>query len=295
MLDKGEPLPVDFSGRFIYYVGPVDPVRDEVVGPAGPTTATRMDKFTEQVLAQTGLLGMVGKAERGPVAIEAIRKHKSVYLMAVGGAAYLVSKAIKAARVVALRGPGHGGDLRIHVQDMPVTVAVDSAPANRCTRPGRANGRRGSAGFRWWWSPDCRSGFSRELSASGCERLAAEAAPTMLPDRCLNGRRRRHVDTLHHTTETTHAGHADQGPSRLRQAAAGPAPRRRAGNQAGIARGQAGAHRAVVPASRRLRDRAGAASTTRTSPRSWASRVYRSVADIPGRVDWSTCSASPTT
>ena len=126
MLDKGETLPVDLRGRFIYYVGPVDPVRDEVVGPAGPTTATRMDKFTEQVLAQTGLLGMVGKAERGPAAIEAIRKHGSAYLMAVGGAAYLVSKAIKAARVVALRGPRHGGDLRVHVQDMPVTVAVDS-------------------------------------------------------------------------------------------------------------------------------------------------------------------------
>src|SRR3546814_3471504 len=90
MLDQGEALPVDLRGRFIYYVGPVDPVREEVVGPAGPTTATRMDKFTEQVLEQTGLLGMVGKAERGPVAIEAIRKHKSAYLMAVGGAAYLV-------------------------------------------------------------------------------------------------------------------------------------------------------------------------------------------------------------
>src|SRR6202044_767077 len=101
MLNKGEPLPVDFKGRFIYYVGPVDPVRDEVVGPAGPTTATRMDKFTEQVLAQTGLLGMVGKAERGPAAVEAIRDNHAVYLMAVGGAAYLVSKAIRAARVVA--------------------------------------------------------------------------------------------------------------------------------------------------------------------------------------------------
>src|SRR3546814_3547515 len=98
MLNKGEPLPVDFNGRFIYYVGPVDPVRDEAVGPAGPTTATRMDKFTELVLSQTGLLGLVGKAERGDAAIEAIRQHKSVYLMAVGGDAYLVSKAIKAAR-----------------------------------------------------------------------------------------------------------------------------------------------------------------------------------------------------
>ena len=126
MLNKGEPLPVDFKGRFIYYVGPVDPVRDEVVGPAGPTTATRMDKFTEQVLAQTGLLGMVGKAERGPVAIEAIRKHKSVYLMAVGGAAYLVSKAIKASRVVGFADLGMEAIYEFEVKDMPVTVAVDS-------------------------------------------------------------------------------------------------------------------------------------------------------------------------
>ena len=126
MLDKGEPLPVDFRGRFIYYVGPVDPVRDEVVGPAGPTTATRMDKFTEQVLAQTGLLGMVGKAERGPVAIDAIRKHQSVYLMAVGGAAYLVSKAIKASRVVGFADLGMEAIYEFTVQDMPVTVAVDS-------------------------------------------------------------------------------------------------------------------------------------------------------------------------
>jgi fumarate hydratase class I len=126
MLDRGEALPVDLRGRFIYYVGPVDPVRDEVVGPAGPTTATRMDKFTEQVLAQTGLLGMVGKAERGPVAIEAIRRHKSAYLMAVGGAAYLVSKAIKAARVVAFEDLGMEAIYEFTVQDMPVTVAVDS-------------------------------------------------------------------------------------------------------------------------------------------------------------------------
>ena len=126
MLDRGEPLPVDLRGRFIYYVGPVDPVRDEVIGPAGPTTATRMDKFTEQVLAQTGLLGMVGKAERGPVAIEAIRKHRSAYLMAVGGAAYLVSKAIKAARVVAFEDLGMEAIYEFTVQDMPVTVAVDS-------------------------------------------------------------------------------------------------------------------------------------------------------------------------
>ena len=126
MLDKGEALPVDFKGRFIYYVGPVDPVRDEVVGPAGPTTATRMDKFTEQVLAETGLLGMVGKAERGPAGIDAIRKHQSVYLMAVGGAAYLVSKAIKASRVVAFDDLGMEAIYEFTVQDMPVTVAVDS-------------------------------------------------------------------------------------------------------------------------------------------------------------------------
>jgi fumarate hydratase class I len=126
MLNRGQPLPVDLKGRFIYYVGPVDPVRNEVVGPAGPTTATRMDKFTEQILAQTGLLGMVGKAERGPAAIEAIRQHKSVYLMAVGGAAYLVSKAIKAARVLAFEDLGMEAIYEFTVQDMPVTVAVDS-------------------------------------------------------------------------------------------------------------------------------------------------------------------------
>ena len=126
MLDRGEPLPVDLRGRFIYYVGPVDAVRDEVIGPAGPTTATRMDKFTEQVLAQTGLLGMVGKAERGPAAIESIRKHRSVYLMAVGGAAYLVSKAIKSSRVVGFADLGMEAIYEFEVKDMPVTVAVDS-------------------------------------------------------------------------------------------------------------------------------------------------------------------------
>ncbi|UCH47192.1 MAG: fumarate hydratase [Betaproteobacteria bacterium] len=128
LLESGKPLPdgVDFNGRFIYYVGPVDPVRDEVVGPAGPTTATRMDKFTEMMLSKTGLLGMIGKAERGPVAIEAIRKHKAVYLMAVGGAAYLVSKAIKASRVVAFEELGMEAIYEFEVEDMPVTVAVDS-------------------------------------------------------------------------------------------------------------------------------------------------------------------------
>ena len=126
MLDRGEALPVDFAGRVIYYVGPVDPVRDEVVGPAGPTTATRMDKFTETMLARTGLLAMIGKAERGPVAIEAIKKHGSAYLMGVGGAAYLVSKAIKAARVVGFADLGMEAIYEFTVSDMPVTVAVDA-------------------------------------------------------------------------------------------------------------------------------------------------------------------------
>ena len=126
MLAKGEKLPVDFTNRVIYYVGPVDPVRDEVVGPAGPTTATRMDKFTEMMLAKTGLISMVGKAERGPAAIEAIKKHKSAYLMAVGGSAYLVSKAIKAAKVVGFEDLGMEAIYEFDVVDMPVTVAVDS-------------------------------------------------------------------------------------------------------------------------------------------------------------------------
>lgn len=127
MLARGEPLPVDFSNRVIYYVGPVDPVRDEVVGPAGPTTATRMDKYTETMLAQTGLLAMIGKAERGPAAIEAIRRHRSAYLMAVGGAAYLVAKAIKAARVAGFADLGMEAIYEFEVQDMPVTVAVDAS------------------------------------------------------------------------------------------------------------------------------------------------------------------------
>jgi fumarate hydratase class I len=126
MLAKGEKLPVDFTNRVIYYVGPVDPVRDEVMGPAGPTTATRMDKFTEMMLAQTGLISMIGKAERGPAAIEAIKKHKSAYLMAVGGAAYLVAKAIQSARVVGFADLGMEAIYEFEVKDMPVTVAVDS-------------------------------------------------------------------------------------------------------------------------------------------------------------------------
>ena len=126
MLAKGEKLPVDFTNRVIYYVGPVDPVRDEAVGPAGPTTATRMDKFTEMMLSSTGLISMIGKAERGPTAIEAIKKHQSAYLMAVGGAAYLVSKAIKTARVVGFADLGMEAIYEFDVVDMPVTVAVDS-------------------------------------------------------------------------------------------------------------------------------------------------------------------------
>lgn len=126
MLNKGEQLPVDLKGRFIYYVGPVDPVRDEVVGPAGPTTATRMDKFTRQILEQTGLLGMIGKSERGPIAIEAIKDHKAVYLMAVGGAAYLVAQAIKKAEVLAFPELGMEAIYEFEVKDMPVTVAVDT-------------------------------------------------------------------------------------------------------------------------------------------------------------------------
>ena len=126
MLAKGEKLPVDFTNRVIYYVGPVDPVRDEVVGPAGPTTATRMDKFTDMMLEQTGLISMIGKAERGPVAIESIKRHKSAYLMAVGGSAYLVSKAIKGAKVVGFEDLGMEAIYEFDVVDMPVTVAVDS-------------------------------------------------------------------------------------------------------------------------------------------------------------------------
>ena len=127
ILARGEPLPVDFANRVIYYVGPVDPVRDEAVGPAGPTTATRMDKFTDMMLEKTGLIAMIGKAERGPAAIESIKKHKSAYLMAVGGAAYLVSKAIKSARVVGFADLGMEAIYEFDVRDMPVTVAVDAS------------------------------------------------------------------------------------------------------------------------------------------------------------------------
>jgi len=149
MLAKGEKLPVDFTNRVIYYVGPVDPVRDEVVGPAGPTTSTRMDKFTEMMLAQTGLIAMIGKAERGPTAIEAIKKHKSAYLMAVGGAAYLVSKAIKQSRVLAFADLGMEAIYEFDVQDMPVTVAVDaSGTSAHVTGPAEWSRRIASGEFK---------------------------------------------------------------------------------------------------------------------------------------------------
>ncbi len=125
-LEQGKALPVDFRNRVIYYVGPVDPVGSEVVGPAGPTTATRMDKFTDMMLEKTGLIAMIGKAERGPVAIESIKRHKSAYLMAVGGAAYLVAKAIKGAQVVGFADLGMEAIYEFDVKDMPVTVAVDA-------------------------------------------------------------------------------------------------------------------------------------------------------------------------
>ena len=126
MLSRGESLPVDFRNRVIYYVGPVDPVRDEAVGPAGPTTATRMDQFTDMMLAKTGLLAMIGKAERGPATIETIRQHQSAYLIAVGGAAYLVSKAIRSAQVIGFADLGMEAIYEFEVEDMPVTVAVDA-------------------------------------------------------------------------------------------------------------------------------------------------------------------------
>ncbi|MBU6208075.1 MAG: fumarate hydratase C-terminal domain-containing protein, partial [Alphaproteobacteria bacterium] len=129
ILSKGEPLPVDFKGRAIYYVGPVDPIMGEVVGPAGPTTATRMDKFTDMML-DLGLLVMIGKAERGQGAVDCIAKHKVSYLMAVGGAAYLVARAIKQSKVLAFADLGMEAIYEFEVQDMPVTVAVDSTGDN---------------------------------------------------------------------------------------------------------------------------------------------------------------------
>jgi fumarate hydratase class I len=141
MIDRGEKLPVDFTNRVVYYVGPVDPVRDEAVGPAGPTTATRMDKFTETMLARTGLIAMVGKGERGPMAIEAIKKHKAASLIAVGGAAYLVAKAIRKSRVLAFADLGMEAIYEFEVKDMPVTVAVD-ATGNSVHQSGPAEWER---------------------------------------------------------------------------------------------------------------------------------------------------------
>ena len=138
LLEAGKPLPdgLDFRDRVIYYVGPVDPVGAEVVGPAGPTTANRMDRFTDTMLGKAGLLAMVGKAERGPETVESIRRHRSAYLIAVGGAAFLVSQAIRASRVVGFAELGMEAVYEFEVRDMPVTVAVSSRRANRCTTPG---------------------------------------------------------------------------------------------------------------------------------------------------------------
>ncbi len=141
MLDRGEALPVDLKGRAIYYVGPVDAVGDEAIGPAGPTTSTRMDKFTDRILGDTGLKLMIGKAERGPVALEAIAKHKAAYLIAVGGAAYLVSKAIKEAEPVAFQDLGMEAIYKLRVEDMPVTVAVDTQ-GNSIHKSGPAKWKR---------------------------------------------------------------------------------------------------------------------------------------------------------
>jgi fumarate hydratase class I len=140
MMARGEKLPVDFTNKLIYYVGPVSAVRDEAVGPAGPTTSSRMDKFVEPMLAQAGLIGMVGKSERGPVAIESIKKHGALYCIAVGGAAYLVSKAIRKARVVAFEDLGMEAIHEFEVKDMPVTVAVD-ASGNALHKTGPAQWR----------------------------------------------------------------------------------------------------------------------------------------------------------
>ena len=172
MFNAGDKLPVDFTDRFIYYVGPVDPVRDEVVGPAGPTTSTRMDNFTRQMLEKTGLLGMVGKAERGPAAIEAIREFRAVYLMAVGGAAYLVSRQ-STDRVLAFEDLGMEAIYEFDVKDMPVTVAVDSK-VTPSTRPGPPSGSSGLQGY-----PSCSdlSPVTRVPLRSGCRQRVVPRSP----------------------------------------------------------------------------------------------------------------------
>jgi fumarate hydratase class I len=187
MLAKGEKLPVDFTNRVIYYVGPVDPVKGEAVGPAGPTTATRMDSFTEMMLAQTGLIAMIGKAERGPTAIQAIQKHKSAYLMAVGGAAYLVSKAIKTAKVVGFADLGMEAIYEFDVVDMPVTVAVDAGgtsahitgPAEWSKRIATANSRAAWAGSACWprCAPSCRTRTSCTSRTRPTRRTASAGTP----------------------------------------------------------------------------------------------------------------------
>ena len=148
LIEAGEPLPdgVDFRNRVIYYVGPVDPVRDEVVGPAGPTTATRMDKFSDMMLGELGLIGMVGKAERGPAGVAAIKRHKACYLMAVGGAAYLVAKAIRKTRLIAFEDLGMEAIREFEIEDMPVTVAVDST-GNSVHETGPAEWKANIAGI----------------------------------------------------------------------------------------------------------------------------------------------------
>ncbi len=173
MLNRGEKLPVDFRGRFIYYVGPVDPVREEVVGPAGPTTATRMDKFTRQMLAETGLLGMVGKAERGPAAIEAIREFGAVYLMAVGGAAYLVSKAIQRLAPARLRRSGHGSHLRVrrHRHARHRRRRLPKAPAS--TTPAPPSGSSASPESQYCSEASCQTSVQKPVEAP-CVHLFAD-------------------------------------------------------------------------------------------------------------------------
>jgi tartrate/fumarate subfamily iron-sulfur-dependent hydro-lyase beta chain len=222
MLAKGEKLPVDFTNRVIYYVGPVDPVRDEVVGPAGPTTATRMDKFTEMMLAQTGLISMIGKAERGPVAIEAIRKHKSAYLMAVGGAAYLVAKAIKGAKVVGF------ADLGME--------AIYEFDVSR--HAGDGGGRRQGTsvhitGPKEWQAAECRRPTAQSAGPPAAARARVALAAILRTLRCmLSARSRRCLDRgrqpQHHQQHRHRAERAfDQAAQRHRRAADLPADRLR--------------------------------------------------------------------
>ena len=178
LLDAGQPLPdgLDFTGRVIYYVGPVDPVGTEVVGPAGPTTANRMDRFTDTMLGKSGLLAMVGKAERGPETVASIAKHRSAYLIAVGGAAFLVSNAIRGSRVVAFPELGMEAVYEFDVKDMPVTVAVSAAQARSGARNWtRSNGPANSPAFPSRWSDSCQSGpgySGNRISTPGPNRVS---------------------------------------------------------------------------------------------------------------------------